>query len=315
MALNAFLQQISDMLVQRASKNQAGDKAVFKYFIQKFRGIIDNPQSDTKALSSAIKGYGFFAAPCKLFMSEDDVKFMFTEMIQRSEQLYLQQGDIPEDSLTQLPDFLDALASIVQHLNELSDSFLGSLERLVVIQFSNYPRIPRFKYYQCHGASLRVLIALSAKGATLKTFLSRVVYQALVRTCSHPVLMEVSELPEGAGGVEGATDAEDIKSDARRVSYKSYIDLWKHLLDSAYMKEMEAFGMGYIERCKIHQMIYGELIASTLRILGKLVLTSNKQGQGDNQNESVAGPSDVISETDASSYPLHGLQATKPITL
>ena len=30
MALNAFLQQISDMLVQRAPKNQAGDKAVFK---------------------------------------------------------------------------------------------------------------------------------------------------------------------------------------------------------------------------------------------------------------------------------------------
>ena len=46
---------------------------------------------------------------------------------------------------------------------------------------------------------------------------------------------------------------------------------------------MEAFGMSYVERSKIHQMIYGELIAATLRILSKLNLSSNKPGQGENQ--------------------------------
>ena len=41
--------------------------------------------------------------------------------------------------------------------------------------------------------------------------------------------------------------------------------------------------MTYANRSTIHQMIYGELIAATLRILEKLNLTSNKQGQIDNQ--------------------------------
>lgn len=38
-----------------------------QYFIQKFRGIMDNPKSSSKEVSLAIRGYGFFAAVSNMF--------------------------------------------------------------------------------------------------------------------------------------------------------------------------------------------------------------------------------------------------------
>ncbi len=115
------------MLVEKAAKQDKSDMAVFKFFVQRFRKVIESPHSTARALSSAIRGYGFFAAPCKLFMTEDDVRFMFNEMMQKSEQLYLQQGEVSDDKLNQLPSFLEALASIIEQLDVVS---IDSLELL-----------------------------------------------------------------------------------------------------------------------------------------------------------------------------------------
>ena len=52
MALNAFLQQISDMLVQRADKKQSTDKAVFKVGIeQKGKGLMIKSQNFQRAFT------------------------------------------------------------------------------------------------------------------------------------------------------------------------------------------------------------------------------------------------------------------------
>ncbi|XP_022110985.1 DNA-dependent protein kinase catalytic subunit-like isoform X2 [Acanthaster planci] len=308
-AQEAFLQQIAEILVERAAKRDASDMAVFRFFVKRFRDIIDNPQSDTRALSSAVRGYGYFAAPCKLFMTDDDVKFMFTEMIQRSEQLYLQQGEVSDDKLNQLPNFLEALASIMRQLDVLSDSFQAALERLVVVQVSSYPRVPNKYQYLSHQAILLVLIALSSKGATLKNFLSRVVYQALVQTCSHPVVLDGSpSIDHPVLGNDDQDTEADILADARHITYKDYVKLWASLLDSTHVKEVQAMGMNYADRRKIHIILYDELIFSILKILSKLDLTSNKDTT--ELQDQVAVDSD--STEDASSDPLHGLHATKP---
>lgn len=51
------------------------------------------------------------------------------------------------------------------------------------------------------------------------------VYQGLIRTCSHPIVAETTQL-------------EELESDIRikKVSYKDFIPLWSKLLDSAQMK-------------------------------------------------------------------------------
>ena len=63
-----------------------------------------------------------------MFLTANDVKFMFNEMIQRSEQLFLSGdsdsagggGGALEDRLINLPSFLEALASIVQQLDQVT---------------------------------------------------------------------------------------------------------------------------------------------------------------------------------------------------
>ncbi|KAI8501204.1 hypothetical protein Bbelb_212990, partial [Branchiostoma belcheri] len=275
---------ISDMLVARHEKeNNKADLDVFKFFIREFRTIIDTTEAGTREMSIAVRGYGFFAAPCKMFLSESDVKFMFSEMMQRSEQLYFGTTDSMEDKVHHLPSFLEALASIVQHLDQLSDMFVTSLERLVVVLFENFPRLGKKMHLICQKAILKVLLALVPKGATLRTFLSRIVYQALIRTCSHPnviegVTAEDEDLPV-ASGEEGG-EQQPQQPLVKRFSYRDYLELWGNLLDS-----------------------------SRLKVIDKLDLTTSKQVETGNEELTA----DVSGSQDGTtSDPFAGLQAAKP---
>ncbi|XP_077979786.1 DNA-dependent protein kinase catalytic subunit-like [Glandiceps talaboti] len=309
-ALEAFLKEVATMLVTTSSTDKRNKAAIFKNFIKKFHSIIDNPNSNTKEISIAIKGYGLFAGPCKLFLSEDDVKFMFNEMIQRSEQLYFNQSDLVDDKIPYLPSFLQALASIVRELDEVSDTFLSSLEKMVVILFENFPRLGRSLHYVCYKSVTAVMVALSPKGATLRNFISRVVFQGLIRTCSHPVVLE-GETYEIAG-VEVDETNEDVLTDARRVTYKDYLDLWIHLLDSSHLKESD-IDLLPAEKKALHNIIYDELISSILRILSKLDLSSNTAE--DDQifsDPSTSTSVDVSTSSDVASDPAASLKPVKP---
>ena len=55
------LTQISEVLVTQAEAGRQNG-AVFKFFIQEFRGVMDNPTASSKEVSIAIRGYGYFAA-------------------------------------------------------------------------------------------------------------------------------------------------------------------------------------------------------------------------------------------------------------
>lgn len=53
-------------------------------------------------------------------MKSEDVHFMFSEMVQRSEQLFFSPLESSDDRLFHLPSFLAALASIVKEMEEVS---------------------------------------------------------------------------------------------------------------------------------------------------------------------------------------------------
>lgn len=58
---------------------------------------------------------------------------------------------------------------------QLSESFLSSLERLVVVLVDHYPRLkPSSLGPLCHKVILLVLVALAEKGPTLQPFVSHV---------------------------------------------------------------------------------------------------------------------------------------------
>ena len=72
-------------------------------------------------------------------MKPEDVKFMFQEMIQRTEQLFFSPMESVDSRLMNLPSFLTALASIVKEMDEVSFVvllLLLSIMYLFVVYFS-----------------------------------------------------------------------------------------------------------------------------------------------------------------------------------
>ena len=49
------------MLVKQAESGRRNG-TVFTFFIQEFRSVMDNPSASSKDVSTAIRGYGYFAA-------------------------------------------------------------------------------------------------------------------------------------------------------------------------------------------------------------------------------------------------------------
>ncbi|XP_048576196.1 DNA-dependent protein kinase catalytic subunit isoform X3 [Nematostella vectensis] len=297
-AMDSFLKQVSEYIVLDEAE-AVNPKEVFKDFIQRFRAIIDSDSSTTQQMSIAIRGYGFFAKPCKLFMTAEDVKFMFTEMMQRSEQIYLRQSEMQEDRVQQLPNFLEALSFIIEELDDISDGFLVSLERLIIVLFESFPRLSKSAKYLCHKALVKMLINISAKGSVLKNFLSEVVYQGLIRTCSHPVLLdEGPDVDKQVGVVTGS------RSD--QVTFKDYLPLWEHMLDKTKFKSLSLSDIE--KRESLHELVYDELVGAILRIIHKLDLTSTKHGQQDLQTSSGQLSSDQEEQEETTSDPVAGLQ-------
>ena len=62
----------------------------------------------------------FCIQPCKIYMKPEDLQFMLSEMVQRSEQLFFTPVESMDERLFHLPLFLEALASIVKEVDEVS---------------------------------------------------------------------------------------------------------------------------------------------------------------------------------------------------
>lgn len=63
-------------------------------------------------------------------MKPEDVKFMFNDVVQRTEQLFFSPVDSVDNRLLTLPSFLTALASIVKEMEEVRRLVDGGAPRL-----------------------------------------------------------------------------------------------------------------------------------------------------------------------------------------
>uniref|UniRef100_A0A3B1JQ43 DNA-dependent protein kinase catalytic subunit n=1 Tax=Astyanax mexicanus TaxID=7994 RepID=A0A3B1JQ43_ASTMX len=168
-ALESFLKQVAFLVAENVEKHQSK----LKFFMQKFCSIIRTMDSSNKELSIAIRGYGFFAAPCKAVCPQD-VDLMYTELIQRCKQMYLTESDRDDDNVYQLPSFLDSIASVLVHLDRVPEVYTSVLERLLVVQIDTYPQYSQRMQYATCRSIIKVLMAMAAKGPVLWSFTSSV---------------------------------------------------------------------------------------------------------------------------------------------
>uniref|UniRef100_A0A3B4GTT0 DNA-dependent protein kinase catalytic subunit n=1 Tax=Pundamilia nyererei TaxID=303518 RepID=A0A3B4GTT0_9CICH len=272
-ALEAFLKQVALLVADNIEEH----KTKLKFFMQKFCSIIKTMDSTYKELSIAIRGYGFFAAPCKKVCPQD-VDLMYTELIQRCKQMYLTESDGEDDSFYQLPSFLDSIASVLIHLDKIPEVYTPLLERLLVVQIDSFPQYSERMQIACTRSILKVLVAIASKGPVLWSFISSVVHQGLIRVCSKPLTSssESSQVRTGKWKVPASHD---------------YLSLYKNLLDCDRLKDSGfldgAFESQNAALGSLSRLLYDELVKSILRIVEKLDLSVQKVTTGEEVGSNV----------------------------
>ncbi|XP_039982420.1 DNA-dependent protein kinase catalytic subunit isoform X2 [Xiphias gladius] len=269
------------------AENIEEHKTKLKFFMQKFCSIIKTMESTHKELSIAIRGYGFFAAPCKKVCPQD-VDMMYTELIQRCKQMYLTGSDGEDDSFYQLPSFLDSIASVLIHLDKVPEVYTPLLERLLVVQIDSFPQYSERMQTTCCRSILKVLVAIASKGPVLWSFISSVVHQGLIRVCSKPIL-----LSENKDSGNGLSQSSQVQVGKWKVpSSQDYLGLFKGLLDCDQLKDSGfldgAFESQNAALVSLSRLLYDELVKSILRIVEKLDLSVQKVTTGEEAPDDAA---------------------------
>ncbi|XP_062335709.1 DNA-dependent protein kinase catalytic subunit [Osmerus eperlanus] len=286
-ALESFLKQVASLVAENVEQH----KSKLKFFMQKFCSIIKTMDSSHKELSIAIRGYGFFAAPCKVVCPQD-VDLMYVELIQRCKQMYLTETDREDENVYQLPSFLDSIASVLIHLEKVPEVYTPVLERLMVVQIDSFPQYSPRMQPTCCRAILKVFVAMASKGPVLWSFISSVVHQGLIRVCSKPV-----HLPE-EGNLQTRSSNSSTSSDAHtgrwKVPYCSdYLDLFRGLLDCHPLKDSGfldgSFDIQNSALKSLSRLLYDELVKSILKIVEKLDLSLQKVNVDDESQEDISG--------------------------
>ena len=91
-------------------------------------------------------------------------------------------------------------------------------------------------------------------------------YQGLIRTCSHPPVVEVTQTDD--------TDTTDVMTEDKAVTYRDFLPLWRGLLSSENVKDFAMFDFSVSDRRHLTGQIYHQMITAVLRILNKLDLES-----------------------------------------
>ncbi|KAM9839260.1 DNA-dependent protein kinase catalytic subunit [Aulostomus maculatus] len=270
-ALEAFLKQVAMLVAENIEEH----KCKLRYFMQKFCSIIKTMDSTHKELSIAIRGYGFFAAPCKK-ISPQDVDLMYTELIQRCKQMYLTDSDGEDDNFYQLPSFLDSIASVLIHLDKVPEVYTPLLERLLVVQIDSFPQYSDRMQTTCCRSVLKVFVAMASKGPILWSFISSVVHQGLIRVCSKPILHSEDK----DAGIDSSESSQVRVGKWKVPSSQKYLALYKGLLGCDRLKDSgfldDAFASQNAILGSLSRLLYDELMKSMLRIMEKLDLSVQK---------------------------------------
>ncbi|GFO12449.1 DNA-dependent protein kinase catalytic subunit, partial [Plakobranchus ocellatus] len=298
-ALEAFVKEISEALVEKANEGQK-EGAVFKFFLMEFRNIMNNKSSTSKEVSMAIRGYGLLAAPCRSFLSENDVQLMFGEMIHQCEHQFFGPIEDMSEKLMSVPSYLTALANIIKQVDSVPASYALVLERLVITLVENIPQINKPQQFICFKSILQLLLTLRGKSTIFPQMLESIVYQGLLRTCSHPIVAETN-------GVEESQDAKELEGGAAPLTtYKDYLSLWTTLLESAKIKDLAADDFTVADRTQLTEAIYNQLMIAILKILHKLDLEATIADENDQALETTE------EEENLSADPTYGVIAKRP---
>ncbi|KAI8831763.1 NUC194 domain-containing protein [Chytriomyces cf. hyalinus JEL632] len=204
-AMAAFFQEVTIALSEQELENVQLE--LFWYFVKDFIAIVNSSDGSYKSLAQGVRGLGLFAKPCKVLLSENELKELLSILIKKLVSLAEGSNDA---KYSHISAFLDAFKMITCEMTVIESDFMDAIEQVSVSALLNFPKI-RSYYRDPMVTSFVQLLWQLNKHELLISFWSRVAKQLFVISC-------IVESPVNE-------NADELASEAREPSWKDDLNL------------------------------------------------------------------------------------------
>ncbi|XP_043237415.1 DNA-dependent protein kinase catalytic subunit-like [Amphibalanus amphitrite] len=263
-ALDAFINQVCEWLTT-APTDDGRPAKVFAFLLARLRELLDDRAAPPAVLSVAVHGYGALAAPCGRLHPPQELALLVTWLSDRAERLYLAGESAPPaaELLLQLPGHVSSLGCCLAALPTLPAAQLATGERLLLLLVEHYPRVPPTHRFLADGGVARCLLALLGRPELAAPCLRRLVYQMLLRCCSHALAVETELQKDSA-----------VSYADRPLSYKDYLPLWDALLAAHGLRQLTRKGVSVAALQALANEVFAALVDASQKIICELDLST-----------------------------------------
>ncbi|KAG0234361.1 hypothetical protein BGX31_004586 [Mortierella sp. GBA43] len=284
--------------VLTTTETQEPEFNCFLFFTANFTQILSTElvasTAQYKAMSVAIRGYGYFAAPCKRIAPEQ-LKNLLAQLLRKSAFLVSSNTNEGMDgSSSHLAAFITAYTFVAQVYDEVPDLLMSALSQMANAAVMNFTKMSTYARVECTISIERLLVMLFRKSeGMLKGFFDKLSYKLLVFSAADIV----------------SPSADPTKRDRPATIY---LFLWNGLFKpTALSKEL---GRTYVEISgeeleSYSRIIYGNTMEAFKRLLTLLNLSvSDSEMEMDPDDMSALGAklADMDQATKAAMGPISG---------
>jgi DNA-dependent protein kinase catalytic subunit len=135
-AMQKFHELISTVIETRKDPD---DKKVLNYFVRYFKATLQDQNSQPHEIRIAIKGFGAMAGACKILEETNYLSELFDLIMQQTEYSYFTNDRLKRrEVLEHLPNYVQSLSRIMNHLKEITGIQLQSLQSIIVVLIKDF---------------------------------------------------------------------------------------------------------------------------------------------------------------------------------
>nr|XP_033326810.1 DNA-dependent protein kinase catalytic subunit-like [Megalopta genalis] len=245
-ALKNFYQLIGNILKDKTSDE---DKTIFLYFKNFFEKELKNNQEVTANRCFVVYGYSKMAAPCKIYLTHNDVQEMFS-LIAHCAVSVCSRENLERLDLESIYYYQEALSEIILHIFDLSIDQINIISKLSVILVKKFPDLPIVNQNPAIYSLVKTIVNIGTVSKTLlEEFLYNLNYNGIIWTCSHTLY------------VDAELQRELKHHEERLMCYKNYLPLWIQLTRP--------------ERYRQHERIIQDVVDSIMHVCIVLITKLN----------------------------------------
>ncbi|KAH1016070.1 hypothetical protein HUJ04_007350, partial [Dendroctonus ponderosae] len=222
--------------------------SVIKHFLGWFKLIMSNTQSTYTEKKLCIQGLKYFSSPLHKHDMKEDAKKMFSMVWQNFEELYIFSGGISLEESEEsncLPYYIQ-----FQHF---SHNELSYLQKAIVIMIKTFNTLKPIEHKTVTDALIITLFYLKGS-AHFDIFLENIIYQGVIRSCSH----------EHIANVDLDGERENI------VSVKNFFPFWLNLLKLDTPNKFSHEGIFWDDSKYILTKVVDYLVKTLIMLINKL---------------------------------------------